>query len=151
MKNKLRTASFGSVSSGTMRPEDLIPAFASALDDLRLSREHRKLVTEAGKVEVFDGTIEAQETAQDILEDLFDALDCYAPPYAYFGAHTGDGSDYGFWLSESFESDFDGLKVESTSDVPKGYSGEVAQVSDHGNVTLYAYSRGRSREVWSLV
>jgi len=145
-RSKPRTASFGSVSSGTMRPEDLIPSFASALDDLKLSRAHRKLVNEANRIEDFDS-----EDAGYILEELFEALEAYAPAYAYFGAHPGDGSDYGFWLSDGFPDDFDGLKVADTSEVLKGYSGEVLQVSDHGNMTLYAYSHGRSREVWSLV
>jgi hypothetical protein len=82
---------------------------------------------------------------------LFDALDAYAPAYFYFGAHPGDGADYGFWLSESFPDDFDGLKVSDTADVPKGHTGEVLHANDHGNMTLYAYSRGRGRELWAVV
>jgi len=61
------------------------------------------------------------------------------------------GSYYGFWLSESFEADFDGLKVSDTSEVPADYSGEVLHVNDHGNATLYAASAGALTEIWSVV
>lgn len=37
------------------------------------------------------------EDAIALLESLTDALDSYAPEGYYFGAHPGDGSDYGFW------------------------------------------------------
>ncbi len=89
------------------------------------------------------------------LESLFEALDSYSPPYFYFGAHPGDGSDYGWWLpegfAEEFESDGNGVKVGDLADVPKGYRGEVLLVNDHGNVTLYSYGRGKAREVWAVV
>ena len=148
MKRKI--ASFGSVSSGTMRPEDLIPEFAWTLKHLApIRREHHKLVREAEALEDYES-----EDAGYILEDLFDALNEYAPAYGYFGAHPGDGSDYGFWLSESFDQDVEdsgGIKIADLSELPKGYSGEALLVNDHGNATLYSCSRGRAREVWSVV
>jgi hypothetical protein len=92
------------------------------------------------------------ETASEDLEMLFDAMDSYALPYMYFGSHMGDGADYGYWLSERFEYDFDGLKVSDLAEVPKDYIGEILQVSDHGNPSLYVRSRnGHVREIWSLV
>lgn len=45
----------------------------------------------------------------------------------------------------------DGLKVSDTGDVPRGYSGEVLHVNDHGNATLYNYVNGRAYEVWGIV
>jgi hypothetical protein len=85
------------------------------------------------------------------MDSLIDALNEYAPAHFFFGTHPGDGSDFGYWLSDGFADDFDGLKVSDTSEVPRGYSGEVLLVNDHGNMTLYAYSRGRGREVWAIV
>ena len=85
------------------------------------------------------------------LEALTDALNEYAPTGFYFGSHPGDGADFGYWLSECFAEDFDGLKVNDLAEVPTGHSGEVLHVNDHGNMSLYAYSRGRGREVWSIV
>jgi hypothetical protein len=39
--------------------------------------------------------------ASEIIADMMDALNDLAPAGYYFGAHEGDGSDFGFWpLSE---------------------------------------------------
>lgn len=151
----------GSVSSGTMRAEDLIPDFIWELKQVKpLRREHQKLIREIeARLNSDESTMPytcpedyfVSEDAGFDLEALFDALNNYALPYFYFGAHPGDGADYGFWLSEGFKDDFDGLKVSDTSEVPKGYTGEVLHVNDHGNMTLYAYSRGRAREIWAIV
>lgn len=54
-------------------------------------------------------------------------------------------------VSESWEDDFDGLKVSDLSEVPKDYRGEVAVVNDHGNVTLYVKSARKLTEIWSIV
>ena len=43
------------------------------------------------------------EEAVDILDDLFDVMNGYAPEGYYFGAHPGDGSDFGFWPIEGEE------------------------------------------------
>ncbi len=91
----------------------------------------------------------------DLNETLFDLLNEFAPPYAYFGAHPGDGSDYGFWLSEDVQQDVKdngGLVVEDTSEVPEDYRGEVLHINDHGNATLYYTTEsGELVEVWSVV
>ena len=141
-------AQFGTVSSGTMRPEDLIPAFASELDWLGgCSRAERKLINEANRIEDYDS-----EEAGFILDELFEALNERAPAYGYFGAHPGNGADYGFWFYEDFLDDnFYGLRVSDTSEVPPDYTGEVLHVNDHGNMTLYVARRGKLREVWGIV
>lgn len=142
-----RTYTFGSISHGTMRDEDLIDAFSSELHYLAKAnkriKEFRALLKECESY--------APDDAPDIVNDLFDALQELAPPYFYFGAHPGDGSDYGFWMYGDMQSDFDGLQVSDTSEVPRGYSGEVLHVNDHGNMTLYRYARGRAYEVWGVV
>ena len=141
----------GSVSSGTMLPQDLIPSFLWELDHQKpCRREHRKLIREINSRMEQENYFPSDDAGFD-LESLFDALNEYALPYFYFGAHPGDGADYGFWLSESFTEDFDGLKVSDTSEVPKGFTGEVLHVSDHGNMTLYSLSRDHFCEVWAIV
>jgi hypothetical protein len=149
----MKYASFGSISSGTMLPADLIPTLASELDSLLRRQpkgfkraEYRKLVREAEAIDDYDS-----EDAGYVLEDLFSKLEDFAPPYGYFGSHPGDGADYGFWLSEGWDENFDGAKVSDLSEIPTGYTGDVMLVNDHGNVTLYSCYRGRLREIWAIV
>lgn len=156
----------GSVSSGNMNPEYLIPVLLSELESQKpLHRPHRKLAREINQRIGASETIDAEsgqardnyyesDDADYDLEALFEALGEYCLPYFYFGAHPGDGADYGYWLSEDFRESFEydgGLVVNHTSEIPTGYTGEVLHVNDHGNMTLYYCSRGKRREVWAIV
>lgn len=151
----MKTASFGSISSGTMRPEDLIPTFAGELQWLtpvERTTEESNLLAEADALETDgDGYYIDAEAADEILESLWEALNEHAPAYGYFGAQDGDGACYGFWLSECFEQEFEGLKVNDLNDVSQNYEGEVLEVNDHGNMTLYYTKDNGLVEVWSLV
>jgi hypothetical protein len=93
-----------------------------------------------------------------VLDALFDALQEYAPDYAYFGASEDDGAEYGFWLSSSFAYEFEGAKIADPSeldDLDTRVVNEALYVNDHGNMTLFAaWTRGKKttwREVWSVV
>lgn len=147
----------GSVSSNTMQSCDLIPTFLRELDYLRrhasrtTAKGHTKLIRDIERRMKDPDYYEDFDTADSDLEALFDALECYAGPYFYFGAHPEEGADYGFWLCERFEDDFEGLKVSDTSEVPKKYRGEVLCVNDHGNCMLYVATSRGLREVWSIV
>lgn len=183
MKSGKRTANYpmGSVSCATMREEDLIPTFCYELQGLarqtgilpaKTRRQHAKLVREIEKRmhsenSVLSDDYYASEDSGYDLESLFDALGEYAGPYFYFGAHPGDGADYGFWLSESWDDEFsvptfvnggnvwdfgvEKIKVSDLSDIPVWFRGDVAVVNDHGNVTLYVKTSRTLREVWALV
>lgn len=171
----------GSVSVATMRPEDLIPSFTyelaqlarkdSKIGDVPAKRKtaHRELAREIEQ-RIADGeSYYDDEVSGYDLEELFDALDEYAGPYFYFGSHPGDGSDYGFWLSETWDEDFQDreqwigaqqlginpndapLKVSDLAEIPSKFRGEVAVVNDHGNVTLYVKTSRSLREVWAIV
>jgi len=158
MAYSIRYASFGTVSHATLRSEDLLDAFATELD-YQLKRQvkrfprkaHRKLIREANAI--VNATSREEEWASELVSDLQDALNDFAPPYAYFGTTEGDGSDFGYWISaDSIEDNFDGLKVDDTSAVPPDYRGEVLHVNNHGNMTLYvAASHGKLREIWAVV
>jgi hypothetical protein len=84
-----------------MRPEDLIPSFIWELKHQKpCHRAHSKLIREieASMRRMKSPAYFDSEQTQWDLEALFDALGEYAPSYFYFGAHPGDGADYGYWL-----------------------------------------------------
>lgn len=88
-----------SVSQATLRQQDLIKRFASVLEE-DSPRKHRQLIQECGKWLadwVKEPGQELDEDAGYLLEELFDALNNIAPSGYYFGAHPGDGADFGFW------------------------------------------------------
>tara|TARA_R110000803_G_scaffold210841_1_gene284280 strand:- start:6035 stop:6499 length:465 start_codon:yes stop_codon:yes gene_type:complete len=147
----------GTISHATLRTEDLLDSFADALETAIATVEWPDGGHEIGYREVImngfiQGIREArmlsallkldseewQNAASEMVnETLIDALDSFAPPYCCFGAHEGDGSDFGFWpmyddetLAEARES---GYRVD---------------VSVHGNVVLYD---AKDQEVWSIV
>src|SRR5690349_17755964 len=93
----------GSVSSGTMREEDLIPAFIWTAKHLKLTKSERAEIRRIEKATETDGYYGSEDAGFDLNETLFDILDNHALPYFYFGSHPGDGADYGYWLSEGFE------------------------------------------------
>ena len=101
----------GSISHATMRAEDLIPCFSSELERLAkqaaphlgaVDPDHMKIVNECNALTEDDYNSEDVETIERISwllnEDLFNALDSFAPSGLYFGANEGDGSDYGYWV-----------------------------------------------------
>ena len=108
MSPKRTTADPGSVSHGTLRSEDLIPCFLLVLDSLR---EERSLSADRdpeqnGREDDVLGEIEARMRALDYYESeeahwdteaIVELLEQFAPDGHYFGAHQGDGADFGFW------------------------------------------------------
>lgn len=148
----------GEISSGTLLPEDLLPVFASELEDLAKNKrtsataEKRaadlRLCADADAIEDYDS-----EDATDLIRDIEDALNEYAAPYFYFGSREGDGASFGFYLASYTVEEFDGLKVSDLSEVPDDYIGEVLHVNDHGNVSLYYRddTGPELHEVWAVV
>lgn len=138
----------GSVSHGTMRTEDLIPRFMPIVRYFDESRANQLQ-------EELDSCLSDEDKDYFLNETLFDVLNEFAPPYFYFGSHIGDGADYGFWLSEGFEDEFDGLKVNDLSELDlednKDYCGEVLLVNDRGNCTLYSKNKNKLKEIWSVI
>ena len=93
----------GTVSSGTMRREDLIPAFEGELQfgcgRRDLLDKLRAEIMPPGEYDEYSAWIETDE-AEYYLDGLFDALGECADEGFYFGSHLGDGADYGFWRAE---------------------------------------------------
>lgn len=174
----LKPAPFGSVSSGTLRTQDLLSAFVSALEGLMLvngeyfSRpenfvERDRLCDAIGEAQdcFIDCAIEKsdfgeidpdkEETAEWLVnETLFDMLQSFAPPYTYFSAHPGDGADFGFWLSdiEDIRDQVEFVSSKEQEYPPSDFRGEWLHVNDHGNCTLYVrVADDRDNEIWSVV
>lgn len=150
----IKPATLGSVSSGTLRTEDLLNAFGDELEwqmqrnghffsqpenfALRdklvaLHGEHLNCFAEDGSLDeskMFDGI------ADEVLGEIQDALsDYFAAPYCYFGTHKGDGADFGFWASrDSIEE----LPTVEGSDEALALGEDCKSVNDHGNVTVYS-------------
>ena len=76
----------GSVSTGTMRPDDLLPAFEIAFAK----------ITGSEYVYIADEYPNPERDRADI-SDIMGALRELCPPFVYFGAHPGDSADFGFW------------------------------------------------------
>jgi hypothetical protein len=137
----------GSISTGTLLTEDLLSAFAYELEWIG-EDEDKALIAEAhAMLEADDfGQDEWQDEAAELVDDLTDALNERAPPYCYFGAHAGDGADFGFW--PSWDSIDELPKFNDLADVPADIADDYVIVSDHGNVTLYSAD---GREIWGVV
>lgn len=173
LQTQIKPASLGSVSTATLRTEDLLSAFLSELEwqlrrngqffsqpeNFPLRDKLNNLVGEAQDCFAEDGeTIpEEKEAEADELvnETLPDALTAYfAPAYAYFGSHPGDGADIGFWLPDMEEIK---EQVEFASSVEEEYPaddfrGEWLHINERGNCTLYVRGEdGKDVEVWSVV
>lgn len=88
-----------SISHGTMRTRDLIPAF---MDVIRDTPEYVQVMNAVPAHAMDDEDAEwwDSDEAAELLESLFDTLDGYSPEGYYFGAHPGNGSDYGYWETD---------------------------------------------------
>lgn len=157
----MRYASLGSISHGTLRIEDLLKTFSAELARLvypqprgfaRGSFYSRKSLNESANrtAKILRKGSDAAKHEQ--LNVLIVALDFFAPPYCRFGAHPGDGSDFGFWFDDKdFDRNFEGLRVSGLEEIPRSYTGEVAIVNDHGNLTIGFAKRGKFAEIISIV
>ncbi len=112
----LKPASFGSVSTGTLRTQDLLSAFISEGESQQLRNgaylatpegmplrdRLAKVLGEAQDAFGDDGETlseEGEENGPEIINDFCDVLSEFAPSYGYFGAHEGDGADFGYWVN----------------------------------------------------
>jgi hypothetical protein len=135
-----RPFQLGTVSHGTMRPQDLLPIFVSTIDSLNGDQPSTSYLGFSDDLPDDHMYWQSEEAGWD-MEALFDALQNCSPPFVYFGAHEGDGSDFGFWPdTESLNEE---LRVNGLPhlDEPEFVDLEeyniIVHVNDHGNVTVY--------------
>jgi hypothetical protein len=151
----METLELGSVSSGTMLEEDLIPSFMAILggvDPKRAKSYHwanRKYFNYLDGKRTNHSTLELDDIVNclsEIVDELMNMLYDYCPSYTYFGTHPGDAADYGVWVDDdsirediregtlhevSDLSELDTMLVEDGK-LPKS----VIVTNDHGNQTL---------------
>lgn len=120
-------AELGTVIHNTLLSYDLLIAFTTELELLDEKKgEYRELICECQQLiknsteyQINYGD-KAEEASILINEDLFEALNSFAPPFCYFGANEGDGSDFGFWP---------GLDLNDTDHIP-----DLRKVSDMSEI-----------------
>ncbi len=103
-------AELGTVSHGTLRVDDLLWSFCSHLSTMvslqppefhrHPYRELEVRVSELLAVNPVDRDASWCDQADCVLEDLAEALNDFAPDDAHFGVLEGDGTDFGYWMSE---------------------------------------------------
>ena len=95
-----------SIIHGTHRTQDLIPAFLDTLMDVWPEAYQAYMTAPFPPIPscvMDEGDSSAWWDSEDagyLLVDLMDQLGEAAPEGCYFGAHPGDGSDFGFWEHE---------------------------------------------------
>ena len=144
----------GTVSEGTLRTEDLLPAFADALDASEFKAENLALLDECWKLVEADGWAESED-ADAMISDLTEALSASCPPFVYFGSLAGDGADFGFWPDHDEIQEAQRFGTVYEADREYIYSddhGVWIHVNDHGNVTVLTDDDGKpGNEIWSAV
>ena len=144
----------GSISTGTLRNEDLLPRFTYALGELAHNPHTNTSVfksTELAEVWqdginmiklIDEGYCADEPNLYGIIDRLCDALNEYAPPYVHFGTNEGDGADFGFWpdidsLSTDIRySEYRKLNGHHDEQILLPDEGILVHINDHGNVTV---------------
>ena len=141
-----------SVSSGTLKSEDLIPKFLGVLKTYGKDK-YDKYIKENPEVEDWKNLDE--ETMGWVVDELTDLLNEIAPDGCYFGASDGDGADFGFWSmsneskkSEVAEgSDYYVIVFTSNEDAVKGaeYARNLGEdpLLPPGGKAVYVYGNDR--------
>jgi hypothetical protein len=125
----------GTVSAGTLRDKDLAPAFFEYATSIGAAVGAR----EAEAVQaVIDGTYEDGDPAE-VIAGLMDAINTKLPSFLYFGAHEGDGADFGVWAADWIDDDLLHalLRVERMKD-GGGRNDEVDALQDALDLALEA-------------
>ena len=153
MPEKRPVLPFGSVSHGTLDTGELIKAFYDLLEENSESYaqsirdnfyQYDRILLELQWGRIIP--VEMEEGAQELLEALTNALQDFCPAFCYFGAHSGNTSDYGVVFNgEEFDEAcrtgevvmlLDGPPTEiDCQTCPDAFF--FAAVTDHGNLTVW--------------
>lgn len=120
---KMIYGQLGSISSSTLKTEDLLSVFSATLyelarlnqnvqglieeskNDLRLVLYALKMLDSASSDDWYNDD-KLVEDASMLVMDISDALDNYAMPYCYFGTEvSGDNANFGFWIDHELAAE----------------------------------------------
>jgi len=106
----------GTVSHGTLRPQDLAPAFANYA--LYIGIDVSQELIDAAEA-IYNDTYEGEDAAEVLIE-LGDLIDEALPTFLRFGTHEGDGADWGIWAVDWYSEEL----VEALLQVEKAREGD---------------------------
>lgn len=96
----------GSYSHGTMRDEDMAEMFNAIATLTKCETcdiETNRLGRELDELDRFPENINLREAVSWSINGLFDHVaDDHTPEGMTFGAHAGDGTDYGVWPADLY-------------------------------------------------
>jgi len=128
------------VSCDTLKTEDLLVKYWGAAEQaaqimtpgLPFAANHRTL---AASLEHFVGEDSNadhwnDEAAAQLLDDMAEALQGYAPVGFSFGASVGDGACFGFWLDEDWAEVMRTLGMEDED--PAAWASLIAELDNDG-------------------
>ncbi len=147
MTRKAYKAEIGSISHGTLRTEDLLSAFVRELKRSRLPLAQRAAVNEANQWLAMAEDKRDDNIGDELVIELIDVLDSYAPECCYFGAHEGDGADFGFWPCTEAIDELPRIPDPDPA-LARKLGETCAYVNDHGNVTVFS---AKGRVLWDCV
>lgn len=153
-------APLGTVICGTLITRELAQAYVETLvslarkdPDAERARTAKLHAAEAMDLLVLDKLTDEQQAELDemVCETLVDQLTRYAPPFADFSAHPGDGSDMGFWVCEDALGsaiDNDEVTLQADSSIPSGLDTEFLLSQAGTSRTLRRYPSGEA--LWTI-
>ena len=169
MSIKIKNATIGSISRGTLRTSDLFQAFGSELErqffnngdffgrpeNFDLRDTLNRIIGEWEDNTDDDGKMIDEELAEEMVnKTLPETLQSwFTPPFAYFGAHPGDGSDFGFWPMkiDDIKEQIEFFSTKDREYPDHDFVGEWLHINERGNCTLYVREVGNDTEIWSVV
>jgi len=119
----------GSVSTGTLKTEDLLPKLSDTLDRLQGMDSELTLTARSSL---------NPEDSYEMWQLLNEELNVFCPPFVYFGAHPDDPADFGFWVD--WDALHDAVELEGYWDTV--FNPHNDKMLDHSNsVFIQALSK----------
>lgn len=104
MSNEIELNAGSYVDYASLRTQDLLPEFLNILNSINAPEYEQLMSSPFGPIPAYamedqDSEWWDSEDASFLMDELIDVLNNYVPEGHYFGAHEGNGSDFGVWIS----------------------------------------------------